>query len=41
MKGQKIVMKEVRHINELDMQFIHDGHDSRVNERCCEVKREY
>jgi len=36
-------MKE-RHINVLhiqDMQFIHDGHDSKVIERCYEVKREY
>jgi len=24
-----------------DTQFIHDGHDSKVNERCYEVEREY
>jgi len=23
------------------MQFIHDGHDSKVNERCYEVETEY
>jgi len=36
-------MKE-RHINVLhtqDMQFTHDGHDSKVIERWHEVKREY
>jgi len=43
MKGRRFVMKE-RYINILhiqDMQFFHDGHDSKVNERCYEVKREY
>jgi len=37
-------MEDVRHINDLyiqDMKFIHDGHDSKVNERCNEVEREY
>jgi len=44
MKGQRFVMKEVRHINDLhiqDAQFIYGGHDSKVNERCYEDKREY
>ena len=44
MKGRRFVMKEVRHINVMhiqDMRFIHDGHDSKVNERCYEVEREY
>jgi len=37
-------MKEARHRNDLhiqDMQFILDGHDSKVNNRCYEVEREY
>jgi len=37
-------MKEVRHINDLhrqDMQFIHDGHDSKANEWCHNVEMEY
>ena len=37
-------MKEVRHINVLHiqgMQFIHNVHDSKVNEQCCEVEGEY
>ena len=44
MKGPRIVMKEARHVNDLhiyDMQFIHIGHDSKVNERYYEVEREY
>ena len=44
MKRRGFVMKEVRHINVLhiqDMQFIQDGHDSKVNEWCYEVEREY
>ena len=44
MKRRGFVMKEVRHINVLhiqDMQFTQDGHDSKVNERCYEVEREY
>jgi len=45
MKGQRIEMKEASHRNDLqhiqDMQFIHDGHDSKVNDRCLEVEREY
>jgi len=43
MKGRRFVMKE-RHINILhaqDMQFTHDGHDSKVNERCYEDEKEY
>jgi len=37
-------MKEARHRNDLhiqDMQFIHDGYESKVNDRCYEVEREY
>ena len=44
MKGRGIVMKEARHINDpyiQDMQFIHDGHDTKVNERYYGVEREY
>ena len=44
MKGRGFVTNEVRNINFLhiqDMQFIQDGHDSKVNERCYEVEREY
>jgi len=44
MKGRKFVMKEVRHINDLhiqDMQFVYDDYDSKVNERCYEVERQY
>ena len=44
MKGRRIVMKEARHRNDLhiqDMQFIHDGHDSKVNDQCHEVEWEY
>ena len=44
MKGRRFVMKEARHINVLhiqDKQFIHVGHDSKVNERCYEAEREY
>ena len=44
MKGPRIEMKEVRHRNNLqhiqDMQFIHDDHDSKVNDRCPQVERE-
>ena len=44
MKGQRIIMKEARHRNDLhikNMHFIHDGHDSKVNDLCYEVEREY
>jgi len=44
MKGRRIVIKEARHRNDLhiqDMEFIHNGHDSKVNERYYEVEREY
>ena len=44
MKRRRFIMKEVGHINDLhiqDMQFIHDGYDSKVKERCYEVKMEY
>ena len=44
MKGRRIVMKEARHRNDLhiqDMQFIYNGHDSKVNEQCYEIKREH
>jgi len=37
-------MKEVRHINDLhiqDMQFIHDDHNNKVNERYHKVERDY
>jgi len=37
-------MKEARQRNDLyiqDMQFIHDGHDSKVNDRCYKVEKEY
>ena len=41
MKGRRFVTKELRHINdqhEEDMRFVHDGYDSKVNERCYEVE---
>ena len=43
MKGRRFVTKE-RHINVLhtqDMQFIYDGHDSKVNEQCYDIESEY
>jgi len=41
MKRRRFVIKEVRHINDQDMQFIHCDYDSEVNERCYEFDREY
>jgi len=44
MKRQRFLMKEVSHINDMhiqDMQFIHDGHDSKINEQCYKVENEY
>ena len=44
MKDRRLIMKEARHRNDLhiqDIQFIHDGHDTKVNDRCYEVERKY
>ena len=45
MKAPRIEMKEARHRNDRqhiqDMHFIYDDHDSKVNDQCYEVGRQY